>query len=66
MKIIKYSIILFFLIFNVTNANENFAIWLDEFSAKAISQGVSQKTVNDVLKKAKFLPNVIKYDRYQP
>ena len=66
MKIIKYSTIIFFLIFNVTNANENFAIWLDEFSAKAISQGVSQKTVNDVLKKAKFLPNVIKYDRYQP
>ena len=66
MKIIKYSIILFFLVFKVTNANENFDIWLDEFSAKAISQGVSQKTVNDVLKKAKFLPNVIKYDRYQP
>ena len=66
MKIIKYSIILFFLVFKVTNANENFAIWLDEFSAKAISQGVSQKTVNNVLKKAKFLPNVIKYDRYQP
>ena len=66
MKIIKYSIILFFLVFKVTNANDNFDIWLDEFSAKAISQGVSQKTVNDVLKKAKFLPNVIKYDRYQP
>ena len=66
MKIIKYSTIIFFLIFNVTKANENFNFWLEEFSIKAISKGVSQKTVNDVLKKAKFLPNVIKYDRYQP
>ena len=66
MKIIKYSIIIFFLIFNVSNANEDFNIWLDEFSAKAISQGISKKTVNNVLKKAKFLPSVIKYDRYQP
>ena len=66
MKIIKYSIIVFFLIFNVSNANEEFNIWLDEFSAKAISNGISQKTVNNVLKKARFLPSVIKYDRYQP
>jgi len=66
MKIIKYSIMMFFLIFNVSYANEDFNIWLDEFSTKAISQGISQKTVNDVLKKARFLPSVIKYDRYQP
>ena len=66
MKIIKYSIIVFFLIFNVSNANEEFNIWLDEFSAEAISNGISQKTVNNVLKKARFLPSVIKYDRYQP
>ena len=66
MKIIKYSIIMFFLIFNVSNANEEFNIWLDEFSIKATNQGISQKTVNNVLKKARFLPSVIKYDRYQP
>ena len=66
MKIIKYSIIVFFLIFNVSNANEEFNIWLAEFSAEAISNGISQKTVNNVLKKARFLPSVIKYDRYQP
>ena len=66
MKIIKYSIIVFFLLFNVSNANEEFNIWLDEFSAEAISNGISQKTVNNVLKKARFLPSVIKYDRYQP
>ena len=66
MKIIKYSIMMFFLIFNVSYANEDFNIWLDEFSTKAISQGISQKTVNNVLKKARFLPSVIKYDRYQP
>ena len=66
MKIIKYSILIFFLIFNISNASDDFNIWLDKFSTKAISRGISEKTVNDVLKKAKFLPNVIKYDRYQP
>ena len=47
-------------------AEENFNLWLDNFSNLALKKGISQKTINDVLKNAKFLPNVIKYDRYQP
>ena len=66
MKIIKYLILLFFLNINYTYANSDFNVWLEEFSSKAINLGISKKTINSVLKKAKFLPNVIKYDRYQP
>ena len=66
MKIIKYLILLFFLTINSSYANGDFDIWLEEFSSKAIEEGISKKTVNNVLKNAKFLPNVIKYDRYQP
>ena len=66
MKIIKYLILLFFLTINSSYANSDFDVWLEEFSSKAIEEGISKKTVNNVLKNAKFLPNVIKYDRYQP
>ena len=66
MKIIKYLILLFFLNINSSYANIDFDVWLEEFSSKAIEEGISKKTVNNVLKNAKFLPNVIKYDRYQP
>ena len=37
-----------------------------DFKLRAISSGVSQKVVEDVLSDAKFLPKVIEYDRYQP
>ena len=40
--------------------------WLNNFSKFALNEGVSQNTINLVLKKATFLPNVIRYDRYQP
>ena len=66
MKIIKYLTLLFFLTINSSYANSDFDVWLEEFSSKAIEEGISKKTVNNVLKNAKFLPNVIKYDRYQP
>ena len=66
MKIIKYIIILIFLFQSKIFAEENFNLWLDNFSNLALKKGISQKTINDVLKNAKFLPNVIKYDRYQP
>ena len=66
MKIIKYIIIIIFLFQSKIFAEENFNLWLDNFSNLALKKGISQKTINDVLKNAKFLPNVIKYDRYQP
>tara|TARA_Y100001970_G_scaffold143362_1_gene176143 strand:+ start:128 stop:1135 length:1008 start_codon:yes stop_codon:yes gene_type:complete len=44
----------------------NFNVWLNNFKNKAISQGISAKTVNSVMENAKFLPKVIEYDRFQP
>ena len=66
MKIIKYLILLFLIFFSVAHANDDFNLWLNKFSNKAINKGISKKTINNVLRNAKFLPNVIKYDRYQP
>ena len=65
MKIIKI-IFFVFIIINNAYANEDFENWLNSFTKTALDQGISQETVSLVLKNAKFLPNVIKYDRYQP
>ena len=58
----------FILIFTFTNleANQDFELWLLDFKKTAVKNGISQKTVNDVMKDAKFLSKVIEYDRYQP
>ena len=32
----------------------------------ALQNGVSENTINIVMKDVKYLPDVIKYDRYQP
>ena len=66
MKIIKIFFLLYIFFYPNLYANENFESWLKDFSQHAISNGVSKKTVNKVLKNARFLPNVIKYDRHQP
>ena len=46
-------------------ANSDFSVWVKDFKIRAIESGVSQKVVNDIMSKAKFLPKVIEYDRYQ-
>ena len=46
--------------------NSEFSTWLNNFKIKAINSGVSEKVVNEVMSDARFLPNVIKYDRFQP
>ncbi len=68
MKIIK---IIFFIFcinthFNYATSNDNFEEWKTTFKKFAIEQGVSSKTLNEHINKSKFLPDVIKYDRYQP
>ena len=65
MRIIKILVI-FFLFFNNANANNEFKNWLNNFTRFAAAEGITENTINLVLKKAKFLPDVIKYDRYQP
>ena len=68
MRIINLFIILyFFTFFSIVNAtNQNFDEWLIEFKIKAKNHGISDKTISTVMNKAKFIPKVIEYDRYQP
>ncbi len=66
-KIITLFIYLIFLIPASSYANEkSFNTWLNNFQIIAIEEGISEGVVNDLMSKAKYLPNVIKFDRYQP
>ncbi len=68
MKIINFLLAFYFFL-NLTfvhASNESFSNWLNVFKDRASKQGISQKTINNVLSKAVFLPKVIQYDRYQP
>ena len=68
MKIIK--ILLFISIFfcNLTYADINieFENWKKDFKKVALSKDISEETFNIAIENTKYLPNVIKYDRYQP
>ena len=68
MKIIKYFIIIFFTITHGTlNANEKeFSEWLVNFKVYALEKKISEKTFNLAMSDVVFLPDVIKYDRFQP
>ena len=52
--------------FTEVNSDEKFSSWIIEFKKKAINEGISEKTVDEVMNNAIFLPKVIEYDRYQP
>ena len=68
MKKIKFFLfinLLFILTISKLSASD-FENWKIEFKKYALNQGISQKTLNEVIDKSQFLPNVIKYDRYQP
>ena len=62
----------FFLIFILTFSNSfadnqiNFLKWKKNFKVLALNNGISEKTYDKAMANVKFLPNVIKYDRYQP
>ncbi len=66
----KISLILliccFLLNINFLKADDSFEQWKVNFKIYAESEGISLKTINTLIDKTKFLPNVIKYDRYQP
>src|SRR6056300_1147477 len=68
MKLINYLFISIFLSFT-PSMSENppgFKAWMDSFKKTAIENNVSEETFDTVMANIKFLPNVIKYDRYQP
>ena len=66
-KIIKIIFsISFIFIFNSHASENNFETWLSNFKKIAISEGISEGVVNNIMGNAKFLPKVIEYDRFQP
>ena len=67
MKIKFFFLIVFFVNINIVFADDSsFDEWLIQFKKAAIKEGISALTIEEVLTDVKFLPDVIKYDRYQP
>ena len=64
-KIFIINIILFLFSFKFLSASD-FENWKIDFKKKALDEGISIKTLNRVIDNSRFLPDVIKYDRYQP
>ena len=68
MKITKFFLFIFISLFSSSYADVNleFEKWKNNFKIIALSNNISEKTFNLAIKNTKYLPNVIKYDRYQP
>ena len=68
MKIIRYFLILTLLLSNSTlSANDkSFNEWLKNFKIYALANNVSELTFDMAMSDVVYLPNVIKYDRFQP
>ena len=65
-KKVLFYLTLNLLLINHSFAKQDFDQWLVNFQTQAINSGISKKVVNETMSKAKFLPKVIEYDRYQP
>ena len=68
MKLANYLLIFIFLI-STSSLSENptgFLAWKNDFRKIALENNISKNTFDKVMANIKFLPNVIKYDRYQP
>tara|TARA_B110000444_G_scaffold83771_1_gene79121 strand:+ start:173 stop:1171 length:999 start_codon:yes stop_codon:yes gene_type:complete len=68
MRTIKI-LILILITFSSTSSFSNeqsFESWLKDFKSYALKNNISEKTFNKTMLNAKFLPDVIKYDRFQP
>ena len=66
---IKKLLIIFLLTypqFSYSNVEIDFNTWLNKFKIRALKKGISEETINSSFKNAKYLEQVIKYDRYQP
>ena len=68
MKKIKILIFVFLIFPSVCypDLNLEFEQWKKNFKVLALSKNISEETFNLAIKDTKYLPNVIKYDRYQP
>ena len=68
MKKINIYFLFILFIFSPSAADEelNFSEWKKSFKIKALEENISEETFDKAMSNVKFLPNVIKYDRYQP
>tara|TARA_Y100000385_G_scaffold28852_1_gene27204 strand:+ start:934 stop:1935 length:1002 start_codon:yes stop_codon:yes gene_type:complete len=68
MKLIKYIFIIIIISFtsSLSDDQTDFQKWKKDFKKIALKNDISEKTFDITMAKVKFLPNVIKYDRYQP
>jgi membrane-bound lytic murein transglycosylase B len=68
MKLISYLFIFTIFIFTSSlSDNETYFLnWKKSFKQIALQNDISEKTFNMAMSNVKFLPDVIKYDRYQP
>ena len=68
MKIIKILLFISIFFYNLTYADINieFENWKKDFKKVALSKDISEETFNIAIENTRYLPNVIKYDRYQP
>ena len=68
MKLIKYLLIIIIFSFTSSSSDEkiDFQNWKKNFKKIALKNNISKKTFDTAMAHVKFLPDVIKYDRYQP
>ena len=63
----QISIFFIIVIFNFSNVyGDDFNKWKTQFKKRALNNNISEKTFDITMANVKFLPQVIKYDRYQP
>ena len=68
MKLISYLFIFTIIIFTASLSDDqtHFLNWKKSFKQIALQNDISEKTFDMTMSNVKFLPDVIKYDRYQP
>ena len=68
MKLIKYSFLVIIISFTCAFSENHidFNTWKKNFKQVALENDISEKTFDSVMTNTRFLPNVIKYDRFQP
>ena len=68
MKLISYLFIFTIFIFtaSLSDNETDFLNWKKSFKKIALQNNISEKTFDITMSNVRFLPDVIKYDRYQP
>ena len=68
MKQTNFFILILIFYSSIVSASDQikFLEWKENFKSLALENNISEITFDKAMNHVKFLPNVIKYDRYQP